>query len=182
MDIRSYSSEGFVLSRKNYGEADRILTVYSKHLGKVTLLAKGVRKPKSRKRGHIEVFSRLKFSASRTKGFDIMTEAELVDSFETIRKDLKKVSVAYYFCELVNRITRDGEKNDAIFVQMSENLDLMKNGVNLRRLRESFVVDTLVALGFWPEGAKVNNPDRILEEVIESRMASSRVGKRVLSS
>jgi len=60
---KTYSSEGIILSRKNYGEADRILTVFSKNYGKVTLLAKGIRKLISKKRGHLEIFSEVKFSA-----------------------------------------------------------------------------------------------------------------------
>jgi DNA repair protein RecO (recombination protein O) len=181
MNFKSYSSEGFVLSRKNYGEADRILTVYSKHYGKLTLLAKGVRKPKSKKRGHIEVFSRIRFSASKTKGLDLITEAELMDSFAVIRKDLKKVAVAYFLCELVNRVMRDGERNEMVFFNMLENLDLMKNGTNLRNMRHDFIVQTLIILGFWPKGKKMDDPDRVLEEVIESKMNSRRVGQRLLN-
>jgi len=93
---RRYSSDAIILSRKNYGEADRFLTVYSKNFGKLRLLAKGVRRPKSKKRGHIEVFSQLKFSASKGKGIDLITEAETIASFEVIRKDLKKVTVGNY--------------------------------------------------------------------------------------
>src|SRR3989344_8334314 len=97
MRFRTYSSDCIVLSRRNYGEADRILTVYSRHYGKLKLLAKGVRKPKSKKRGHIEVFSRLRFSASKGKGIDIITEAELIEPYDFLRRDLRKTSLAYYF-------------------------------------------------------------------------------------
>src|SRR3990167_232676 len=101
MKPRNYTSEGIVLARKNYGEADRIIVIYSKHFGKLRLLAKGVRRPKSRKRGHIEVFSRLKFQVSRGKGMDLITEAEIIQNFSEIRKSLKKVTVAF-FCIWAN--------------------------------------------------------------------------------
>ena len=64
MKPRSYTSEGIVLARRNYGEADRILVIYSKNFGRVSYMAKGVRRPKSRKRGHIEVFNYIKFQAN----------------------------------------------------------------------------------------------------------------------
>src|SRR3972149_254097 len=118
MRLRSYSSEAIVLARRNWGEADRILVIYSKSFGKKRLLAKGVRRPKSRKRGHIEVFSNLKFSASRGKGLDLMTEAEIIENFSIIRKDLKKVAVAYFLMETVGRITHDEEKNERLFELM----------------------------------------------------------------
>ena len=76
MKQRSYSSDGIILSRKNYGEADRILIVLSKNFGKLSLLAKGIRKIKSKKRGHLEIFSKIKFSAVKGHGFDLMTEAD----------------------------------------------------------------------------------------------------------
>ena len=77
MKLRTYSSEGIVLSRKNYGEADRILVILSKNFGKLSLLAKGIRKIKSKKRGSLEIFCQIKFSAVNGHGFDIMTLQEL---------------------------------------------------------------------------------------------------------
>ena len=95
MKPHSYTSEGIVLARRNYGEADRILSVYSKDHGRIALMAKGIRRPKSRKRGHVEVFSHVKFQSISGRGIDLMTEAEIVDDFKEIRKSLKKVSLAY---------------------------------------------------------------------------------------
>ena len=54
---RTYKTEGIILKRINFGEADRILTSYTKHFGKISLLAKGVRKITSRKGGNIELFN-----------------------------------------------------------------------------------------------------------------------------
>jgi DNA repair protein RecO (recombination protein O) len=178
---RRYESEGVVLLRKNFSEADRILVVYSKHYGKLRLLAKGVRKPKSRKRGHIEVFSRLKFSASRGKGLDIVTEVEVLESFAKIRKDLRKASVAYFLIETVGRITRDEEKNDQLYSLLTDYLDLLVNSKNLKKLRQDFVYNTLVISGYWPAGKPMNNHDKLLEGIVERRMSSSRIGKKLLT-
>jgi DNA repair protein RecO (recombination protein O) len=178
---RTYKSEGIILQRRNYSEADRILVVYSKHYGKLSLIAKGVRKLKSRKRGALEIFSHFKFSAARGKNLDIVTEAELIDSFPAIRKNLKKTSVAYYLMEVVNKLTREGEKNEKFYSQILKNLRIMEKAESLRKLREEFAYDSLVLLGFWPEGKLMNNPDQVLENVIERELFSARVGKKVLS-
>ncbi len=180
MNRKTYSSEGVVLARKNYGEADRILVVFSKHFGKLYLLAKGVRKPESRKRGHIEVFSYLKFSATKGKGIDLMIEADVIDSFAKIRGDLKKITVAYFFMEVLGRILREGEKHEDIYNLTFSYMEDLTNGSNLKKLRSEFVYNILVTSGFWPEGKYMNNPDLILEEIIERRMNSLRVGKRIL--
>jgi|SRR3989344_6966766 len=178
---RSYSSDGVVLSRRNYGEADRILTVYSRNYGKLNLLAKGVRKPKSKKRGHIEVFSRIRFSASRGTGLDFLTEAETVDSFESVRKDLRRTSLAYYFCEVVSKITREEEKNEQIFDNFIDNLSLLSKRSDLKSIRRYFVFKMLVILGFWPENKKLDDVDRVLSEVTEREMSSVRIGKKMLA-
>ena len=84
----SYSEEGIVLARKNYGEADRIVSIYSQNHGRISSIAKGVRKLSSRKRGHLEVFSHIRFQAVNGKGLDLMTEVETVENFGEIRKSL----------------------------------------------------------------------------------------------
>ncbi len=178
---KRYSSEGIVLARRNYSEADRILVVYSKNYGKISFMAKGVRKPKSRKRGSLEVFSHIKFSAARGRNLDIIEETEIIDSFQTIRKSLKRVAVAYYLMEVVGRVTQEGEKNENFFALILKYLQNLKTTKSLRKLREEFIFQTLVLLGFWPKGRRMDNPDKILENVVEREINSIRVGKKLLS-
>jgi DNA repair protein RecO (recombination protein O) len=180
MHPRHYSSTGIVLLRKNFSEADRVLTVYSKDLGKITLLAKGVRKPKSRKRGSIEVFSHIKFSAAKTKGMDIITEAEIVESYQEIRVDLKRLSVAYFFMEVVAKTAGEEEKHSGVFEILIDYLERLKCDNKTRNLRENFTYDILTRLGYWPSGRKMVNHDAAIEEIIEKRLTSVRVGKKVL--
>ena len=126
MAHKSFSSEGVILLRKNYGEADRLLTIFSKYYGKVFLIAKGVRKPKSRKRGHIEIFSRIKFSCSKNDHFVLMNEAELIDSYEEIRKNLKKTALAYYFIEVISKIIQEDERHDDLYILLLKYFELLK--------------------------------------------------------
>ena len=181
MHPRSYSSEGIVLARRNYGEADRILVVYSKAFGKISLMAKGVRYPKSRKRGAIEVFSYIKYAAARGKNLDLITEAEIIDSFNLIRKDLKRTSLSYFFMEAIGRTSHENEPNHEVFELLLNYLNVLKDGSRLKKLRLNFILDLLTVLGFWPKGKIMDNPDSVLENVIERKMASLRVGKKLLS-
>jgi DNA repair protein RecO (recombination protein O) len=176
----SYTSEGIVLGRRDFGEADRILILYTKNFGRVSLIAKGVRRPKSRKRGHVEVFNLVKFQATAGHGLDMMTEAEVVDDFKEIRKSLKKVSLAYYFSEVVGRITHEQEPNLDLFNLIVRYLSDLKTATELKKLREGFIGELLVLMGYWPKGVKLDNPDEKLEEVIERQINSVRVGKMML--
>jgi DNA repair protein RecO (recombination protein O) len=180
MGFKGYSSEAIILAKKNYGEADRILVVYSRHFGQLRLIAKGVRRLKSRKRGHLEVFSHIKFAAVKNKGLDIITEAETIDNFADIRGNLKKITVAYFLCEVLSKLTSDGEKNEKIFLISIDFLNKIKTELKLKILRKQFVTDMLINLGFWSNGKTLDNPDKMLEEVTERRVNSIRVGKALL--
>lgn len=176
-----YFSEAIVLTRRNYSEADRILIVASKYYGKIVLLAKGVRKPKSRKRGSIEVFSKIKFSAARGKVFDIVTEVEMLNFHNGIRSNLKKISLAYYFMEVVDRIIQQEEKNGEIFDLLDHYLEKLGSEKKLKKLKDEFIVKILILSGFWPKDKKVGDPGKTLEYILERRIFSARVGKKVLS-
>lgn len=181
MKPRSYTSEGIILGRKNYGEADRILSVYSKDHGRLSLMAKGIRRPKSRKRGHLEIFSLLNFQATTGHGIDLMTEADISDDFSEIRKSLPKVSLAYYFMEVIGKITHENEKNQELFDLILDSLNKLKGETKLKTLRFDFIQKLLTLMGYWPEGKVLTSPDEVLEEVIERQISSVRVGKRMLS-
>lgn len=180
MKPHSYTSEGIVLGRRDFGEADRILVLYTKNFGRVSLIAKGVRRPKSKKRGHIEVFNLVSFQAVAGHGIDLMTEADVKDDFKDIRKSLKKISLAYYFSEVIGRITHEQESNIELFNLIVNYLTDLKNATELKKLREDFIGELLVLMGYWPSGKKLDNPDEKLEEVIERQISSVRVGKRML--
>ena len=176
-----YTDSGFVLSRRNFGEADRILSLFTKNLGRITLIAKGTRKPKSKKRGHIEVFTYVKFQAISGHGIDLMTEAEVVEDFVQIRLSLKKVSLAYYISEVVGKITHESEPNSELFDLIYTIFTKLKTAKRLRDLRKDFILKLLTLMGYWPEGKILANPDEELEKVIERNIWSFRIGKIISS-
>lgn len=180
MKLRAYTSEGIVLARRNFGEADRILVLYTKNFGKISLLAKGIRRPKSRKRGHVEIFNKIKFQAVAGRGLDLMTEAEVIEDFGEIRKTLKRISLAYYIMEVIGRITHEGEEKAEVYNLLADSLQKLKSVKLLKKLRLSFITDLLITLGYWPEGKILYSPDEKLEEVIERAIYSERVGKRMV--
>lgn len=180
MKPRAYTSEGIVLARRNFGEADRILVIYSKNFGKLSLLAKGIRRPKSKKRGHVEVFNKIKFQAVSGRGLDIMTEAEVIEDFKEVRKSLKKISLAYYLMEVVGRITHEGEERAEVYNLLLTSLQKLKSAKLLKKLRLDFITELLITLGYWPAGMPLASPDEKLEEVTERQIYSERVGKRMI--
>lgn len=177
--MNTYKTEGIVLKRINFGEADKIVTLYSKHYGKITCLAKGMRRLTSRKRGSLEIFNKVAFIAHKGKGMDIITETELTESFSSLRKDLKKVACAYQLCEMVDKLTAERSEQDGVYELLSEYLKKL-NTLNLENFSfflGNFGLDLLKLLGFWPRSKPVSEDFRtssFIEEIIEKELKSKK--------
>ena len=144
---RTYRTEGIILKRVNFGEADKILTIYTKHYGKIRAIAKGVRKITSRKAGNVELFNQTVIFLAKGKNLDILTEIQVLNSFKIWRKDLKKVAAAYYFCELVDKLTPDNQANRFVYQLLVQTLSKISHE-SLPELARSFEKQLLDELGF----------------------------------
>ena len=112
---RLYRTEGIVIARRDQGEADRVLRLCTPD-GKVDVLAKGARKVRSRKAGHIELFTRSAFVLSRVPNYwDIISQAETLDPHTELRSDLLRGTFARYAVELLDRFFTEGEGGTASF-------------------------------------------------------------------
>jgi DNA repair protein RecO (recombination protein O) len=112
---RLYRTDAIILRRSDFGEADRLLTVFSREFGKLRLLAKGVRKTNSRKAGHIELFMLTNMLVAQGRTWDIISQADIVEAYRDIREDLDKPSHAYYLAELIDRFTEEHDPNQPLF-------------------------------------------------------------------
>jgi DNA repair protein RecO (recombination protein O) len=113
--VKSYKCTGIVIRRFNVGEADRLLDVYTPRLGKIHVKAKGVRRPRSKLVGQLEIFSEVDLVLVPGKSTDIITGARTVQNFQTLGSDLQKTAIAYYFCELVYWLTEEGHKDTQLY-------------------------------------------------------------------
>jgi len=142
-----YKTEGIILKRKNFGEADKILTIFTKHYGKIKAIAKGIRKITSKKAGTLELFNHCKLVLVKGKDLDIITESQVINNFSSWRGNLNKVGIAWYFCELVDKLTAEEQVNKDIFEILKnylENIDQKNNSQFIR----SFEEHLLNKLGF----------------------------------
>ena len=145
---RTYKTFGVVLKQNNFGEADRLLTVFTKTHGKVKLLAKSVRKLSSRKRGHLELFSHAKLVCAKGKNLDLITEATTVDNFPQLRQNLNRVRIAYLLCELVNDLTAENQEHEDIYNLLLFYLSQLNNSSASKKLIFNFEKSLLELLGF----------------------------------
>ncbi len=112
---RVYRTRALVLKRRDQGEADRVVTVYTPGMGKLTLLARGVRKPASRKAGHLEPFTHVDLLVARSRSWDLITQAETVYGFRGLREDLERAAYGYYLVELIDAFTQEDDSHPEVF-------------------------------------------------------------------
>lgn len=174
---KTYKTEGIVLKRINFGETDRILTIYTKHYGKIRTIAKGVRRITSRKAPHLELFNHTVFFLIRGKNLDLVSEARIARSFPSWRKNLIKVGVAYYFCELIDKLTPDGQANQEVFDLLKTFLEKI-NSHSLKSLVREFEEKLLEELGFGiPREVKEQSGSlrAYIETITEKEISSPRI-------
>lgn len=169
--MRSYSDEGVVLKRQNFGEGDKIITVFSLRHGKIQLIAKGVRKTSSKRSGSVELFNLLKFHAAQGHGgWDVLTEVQLLDSFASWRKHLGRVNLAYQLVEVVDKLTPDHQPHPEIFKILKTSLSEIDGlKADWKSRIENWLIEIVRELGYWPANREFTGSIYEFMEEISSR-------------
>lgn len=145
--MQSIKTEGIILKRRNFGEADRILTVFSPTLGKISVMAKGVRRITSRRSGNVELLNRVAIYLHKGKSFLILTEAQAIDTYQKIKADLVLSSYAYHILELVDKLTAENQENRMVYEDLLEVLQRLSENPRQIFIR-AYEVKILAKLGF----------------------------------
>jgi DNA repair protein RecO (recombination protein O) len=148
---RLYRTEAIVIKRSDFGEADRLLTLYTPDLGKIRVIAKGVRKPTSRKSGHVELFTHAQLLVARGRNLDIVTQAETLHAFRPLREDLLRTTYAYYAAELLDRFVKEGVENKPLFDLLLATLGWLGASGDLAMAARFYELRLLALAGYQPQ-------------------------------
>jgi DNA repair protein RecO (recombination protein O) len=149
----SLKTEAIVLRSLRYGEADRILHLYTPHRGRLGAIAKGVRRARSRFGGRLEPFFRLALVLHEGRS-DLLTvtAAETVDGHPRLREHAATLDAAARACDAVTRLFGDGEPHPGVFHLLANELVLLD--ADAARATHSnqlaFRLKLLLAAGFAP--------------------------------
>jgi DNA repair protein RecO (recombination protein O) len=146
-----YRTEAIVLRRADFGEADRLLTVFTPERGKLRLVAKGARKPTSRKSGHVELFSHGQFMVAVGRDLDIVTQAETLEPFLPLREDLLRTTYAYYVAELADAFTAEQDENRALFELLQDAFGWLCTADDLPLVARYYELHLLGLAGYQPQ-------------------------------
>ena len=144
---RVYKTEAIVLKRTDLGEADSIITLYTPNLGKIRAVAKGVRRPKSKLGGHLDLLTQSALLLAQGRNLDIITQSQTIESFLPLKSDLRHISCALYLAELVDQFTAEQVENHPIYELLHTNLLWLCRTRNCELVLRHFELQLLRHLG-----------------------------------
>jgi len=145
-----YKTEGIVLKSTEFKEADKIVTIYTKDYGKITAIAKGVRKIKSKFGSSLEILTHSVFLFYKGRNIDIVSQTEILESFFSTSKEVNKFAFAVNCIEVVNKLTEEREINIGLFNLLKEVLHYLRKTADPKLLTLSFKWQTMLLLGYRP--------------------------------
>lgn len=178
MISRLYTTEGIILKRKNWGEADKLLTVFTRQYGKLNLLAKGVRRITSRRSSHVEILQRVLLTVHRGKVKDIITEATSLPFVNQKIVSLEQMGFAYYLCEIVDKLLPEAQEHSEVFEWLRQSLSelyIADRASLWHQCAEQFTLRLLCSLGYLPPDRKMPLSQAYLyiEKLTEKRLRAT---------
>ena len=162
--FRSVRVDAVVLRHSDYGEADRLLTVFTRQMGKLRVIAKGARKIASRKAGHIEPFTHVRLQLAKGKDMFLVTQADTVDAYLPLRDDLTLTGQAAYALELLDRFSYEEQtESPSTFKLLTETLARLTSPADAWVVIRYYEMRLLDHVGFRPQLFECANCGRAIQ-------------------
>lgn len=145
--MSSVTTEGIILKRNNFGEADRMITALTDRFGKIVIVARGVRRITSRRAGNVEILNRVSLHLFKGKNYTL-TEAQSLETFPVIKSQLTLSTIAFHLIELTDKILVDDSPNHQAYNLLLTALRFLE--VNPRQIFvRAYEIKMLSLAGFW---------------------------------
>jgi len=148
--VSVYQADALVIRSREYGESDRLLTLFSREQGKLHAVAKGVRKPKSRQRAGAQLFTYADFLLYRGRTLDTVNQASPKESFPFLWGDMEKCLAASAIVELLDIGTIQGQPYPELFTLTLSSLFLLEY-LDPALLQSAYTLRLLTYLGYRPK-------------------------------
>ena len=149
--MKNLRTEGLVIRSGNYGEADKLLTILTPEAGKIPSIARGACKTKSKLAACVQLFIRGEFLFYMGKTLATVTQAEIKNSFYSLREDLFKYSYGQYFCELSGKLLEEKVPSPEIYWLLLSAFKALEEGEgDMEVLARSFELKLLSLSGYQP--------------------------------
>ncbi|OQB14740.1 MAG: DNA repair protein RecO [Firmicutes bacterium ADurb.Bin193] len=144
------TTKGLIIKETKVGEGDKILTILTSELGKIQAGANGARSYKSKLIAGCQLFSYSDFVLTKKKEWYRVSSAEPCETFYNLRLDIKKLSLATYFCDLICEVATDGADGGDILRLALNTLYILTKNDNLPLIKAVFELRLMCVSGFAP--------------------------------
>lgn len=144
-------TEGIVIRTIDYGETNKIVTLYTREFGKIGMVARGAKKPKSRLTAISQLFIYGNFLFQKGTGLGTLQQGEIINSFKEVRNDLFRASYASYIVELTDKLTEEKERNPFLFELLFQTLSFLNEEMDPEILTRIYEVKMLQVAGIAPQ-------------------------------
>jgi DNA repair protein RecO (recombination protein O) len=148
---RTYQTEAIIIKHHKFGEADRVLTLYTPAQGKLRAIAKGTCRPGSKLGGHVELLTYSQLLLARGRNLDIITQAETLDSFMALKENLKLMSSGLYITELIDAFTVEEIADKDLFALVIATFQQLEQEKNIDSILRYFELHILDRSGYKPQ-------------------------------
>jgi DNA repair protein RecO (recombination protein O) len=142
--------EGIVIRTTDYGETNKIVTIYTREWGKIGVMARGAKKPKSRLSSVTQLFTHGYFLTQRGTGLGSVQQGEIITSFRSIGEDIFLTAYASYIVELTDKCTEDKKPNPFHFELLFQTLNYLNEGYDPDVLLYIYEMKMLNVMGLYP--------------------------------
>ncbi|MCR4429854.1 MAG: DNA repair protein RecO [Tepidanaerobacteraceae bacterium] len=168
-----YRTDAIVLGHRNIGEADRVMTLFSPEKGKISAVARGVRRLNNRLLGGTQLFTFSNFLIMENRNLDSISQCEIKESFHKIRANLERMAYGLYFAEMLRASTPEEDKNHALFNFFLKTLYFLQEWDDLELLSRIYEIKLMAIQGYSPEISRCASCGKKLTEKMRF---SSRLG------
>lgn len=160
---RTYKCDAVVLRQRPLGEADRLLTLFTSNVGKVTVVGRGIRRPSSKMGGHLDLLNVVSVSVAEGRTLDTITEAQVLYGYPAIRRKLRLISLGIYVAELVDAFSEEKSPNMSLYRLLVNILHGLEKGTNIELAIHYFETRLLIWTGYMPELRECVSCRKLLE-------------------
>lgn len=144
----TYSDTGIILKRRDFGEADRLYSIYTREHGKIEAIAQGARKIKSKLAAHLEPLTLGEFMFANGRRIERLIQARSQESFSVLKNNLPLLGQANFIADILDNLTKQGERDWRVFNLLQESLALLNGQSETVGLEQCFAIKLLQLLGF----------------------------------
>lgn len=150
--MQAFNTKAIVLKNTKYKDADKIYTLFSEDRGRISVIAKGVRKISSKRSGSMDTLNSVELKISPHKsGQNYLSEVKVLDAYPLLKEDYDNMLLGFYLAELVNKTTKEDEHAQSTYILLAETLEkIEKNGERVTSIINKFEIKLMQLLGYQP--------------------------------